>query len=180
MTEATKSRRPGVIFDRDGVLNVDHGYVGTVERLEWTRGARRAVRRLNEAGVAAAVVTNQSGVARGYFDLAAVERLHEKMRADLAAEGAWLDAIYVCPFLPEAAVAEYAHPDHPDRKPNPGMILRALAELDLDPARTVVIGDKPSDIEAARRAGVAGALFAGGDLDAFVMGLGLGRSAPAK
>lgn len=180
MTEATKSRRPGVIFDRDGVLNVDHGYVGAVERLEWIPGARRAVRRLNEAGVAAAVVTNQSGVARGYFDLAAVERLHEKMRADLAVEGAWLDAIYVCPFLPEAAVAQYAHPDHPDRKPNPGLILRALAELDLDPARTLVIGDKPCDLEAARRAGVAGALFPGGDLDAFILERGLGRPPRAK
>ena len=180
MTEATKSRRRGVIFDRDGVLNVDHGYVGEVERFEWTSGARRAVRRLNEAGVAVAVTTNQSGVARGYFDLAAVERLHEAMRADLAVEGAWLDALYVCPFLPEAAVAEYAHPDHPDRKPNPGMILRALAELDLDPGQTLVIGDKPSDLEAARRAGVAGVLFPGGDLDAFIQDLGLGRPAVAK
>src|SRR5579859_3067906 len=180
MTEATKSRRPGVIFDRDGVLNVDHGYVGEVEALEWMPGARRAVRRLNEAGVAVAVVTNQSGVARGYFDLPAVERLHEAMRADLAVEGAWLDAIYVCPFLPEAAVAAYAHPDHPDRKPNPGMILKALAELDLDPGRTVMIGDKASDLEAARRAGVAGALFPGGDLDAFILALGLGRAPCAK
>jgi D-glycero-D-manno-heptose 1,7-bisphosphate phosphatase len=180
MTEATKSRRPGVIFDRDGVLNVDRGYVGEVERLEWMPGARRAVRRLNEAGFATAVVTNQSGVARGYFDLAAVERLHEAMRADLAVEGAWLDAIYVCPFLPGATVAEYAHPDHPDRKPNPGMILKALAELDLDPDRTLVIGDKPSDVEAARRAGVAGALFPGGDLDAFIQELDLLRPAPAK
>jgi D-glycero-D-manno-heptose 1,7-bisphosphate phosphatase len=179
-SEATKTKRAGVIFDRDGVLNVDHGYVGEVERLEWVAGARRAVRRLNEAGVATAVATNQSGVARGYFDMAAVDRVHEAMRADLAVEGAWLDAIYVCPFLAGAAVVEYAHPDHPDRKPNPGMVLRALAELDLDPARTIVIGDKPSDLEAARRAGVAGALFPGGDLDAFVLGLGLGHSPEAK
>jgi D-glycero-D-manno-heptose 1,7-bisphosphate phosphatase len=180
MTDANKSRRAGVIFDRDGVLNVDHGYVGEIDRLEWIAGARRAIRRLNEAGLAVAVVTNQSGVARGYFDLAAVERLHEAMRADLAVEGAWLDAIYVCPFLPEAVVATYAHPDHPDRKPNPGMILRALADLDLDPQRTLMIGDKASDLEAARRAGVAGALFPGGDLDAFVLQLGLGRADPEK
>ena len=180
MNEASRSGRRGVIFDRDGVLNVDHGYVGQPEQLEWTPGARRAVRRLNEAGIATAVVTNQSGVARGYYDLAAVERLHETMRADLAADGAWLDAIYVCPYLPEAAVAAFAHPDHPDRKPNPGMVLRAIAELDLDPALTVVIGDQPSDLEAARRAGVAGALFTGGNLDAFVLGLALGPFAVAK
>jgi len=180
MTDATKTTRRGVIFDRDGVLNVDHGYVGDVGRLEWIPGARRAIGRLNAAGIAVAVVTNQSGVARGYFDLAAVDALHDRMRADLDAEGAWIDAIFVCPFLPDAPVNAFAHPDHPDRKPNPGMILKALARLDLDPARTVVIGDKPSDIEAARRGGVAGALFSGGDLDAFVQGLSSGPFAAAK
>ncbi len=160
-----------MIFDRDGVLNVDHGYVGDVGRLEWMPGARRAVRRMNDAGIAVAVVTNQSGVARGYFDEAAVERVHAAMRADLAAEGAHIDAIYMCPFNANAAVAAYDHPDHPDRKPNPGMVLRALADLDLDPSRTVMIGDKASDMEAARRGGVAGYLFEGGDLDAFLLAL---------
>ena len=180
MTDATKTTRPGVIFDRDGVLIVDHGYVGEVERIDWAPGARRAVRRLNQAGIAVAVATNQSGVARGYFDLAAVDAVHAAMRADLGSDGAWIDALYVCPYLPDAAVARFAHPDHPDRKPNPGMIVRALADLALDPARTVVIGDKPSDIEAARRAGVAGALFQGGDLDAFVSSLSIVSGAPAK
>ncbi len=179
MPDGAKTRRagdlgrPGVILDRDGVLNIDHGYVGEVARLEWVTGAARAVRRLNEAGLVVAVATNQSGVARGYFDLAAVDRVHEAMRAALAAEGAHVDAIYVCPFHDEAADPAYAHPDHPDRKPNPGMVLRAIAELNLDPARTILIGDKPSDLEAARRAGIAGALFPGGDLDAFVLGLGI-------
>ncbi len=171
MTSATSTRRPGVIFDRDGVLNVDHGYVGDIARLEWMPGARRAVRRMNEAGIVVAVATNQSGVARGYFDEAAVERVHEAMRADLAADGAHIDAIYVCPFNAGAAVTAYDHPDHPDRKPNPGMVLRALTELGLDPARTVMIGDKPSDMEAARRGGVVGYLFAGGDLEAFLLAL---------
>lgn len=173
MTESIQTRRAGVIFDRDGVLNVDHGYVGEVERLEWIAGAERAVRRLNLAGVAVAVATNQSGVARGYFDLAAVERVHDAMRAHLALAGARIDAFYVCPFHHEAAVAAFAHPDHPDRKPNPGMILKAICELGLDPARTLVVGDKESDVEAARRAGVAGARFDGGDLDVFLMALGL-------
>ncbi len=171
MTEPPETRRPGVIFDRDGVLIVDHGYVGEVERLEWMAGARRAIRRLNDAGVAVAVASNQSGVARGFFDLAAVEAVHAAMAADLAALGAWVDAIEICPFLPDATVAAFAHPDHPDRKPNPGMMLRLIERLGLDPARTVVIGDKESDLEAARRAGVTGALFAGGDLDAFVLAL---------
>jgi D-glycero-D-manno-heptose 1,7-bisphosphate phosphatase len=171
--DATKTRRPGVIFDRDGVLIVDHGYVGQLDRLEWRPGARRAVQRLNQAGVAVAVATNQSGVARGYFDEAAVEQLHDVMREQLAADGARIDAIFVCPYHADAAAPAFAHPDHPDRKPNPGMILRAIAELELDAARTLVIGDKPSDLEAGRRAGIAGALFEGGNLDDFVQSLGI-------
>ena len=130
---ARKPGRPAVLLDRDGVLNVDHGYVADPERLEWIPGAKRAVRRLNEAGVLAIVCTNQSGVARGMFDLAAVERLHGVMQADLAVEGARIDAFYVCPFHADAADPAYAHPDHPDRKPNPGMLLRAIEEWSIDP-----------------------------------------------
>ena len=162
-------RRRAVIFDRDGVLNVDHGYVSEPEKLEWITGAKRAVRRCNEAGVLAIVATNQSGIGRGYYDEAAMQALHEQMKADLAAEGAHLDAIYWCPFHPEAVTEALRHPDHPDRKPNPGMILRALKDWSLDPADVILIGDKESDIEAARRAGVAGRLFTGGNLEAFVV-----------
>jgi D-glycero-D-manno-heptose 1,7-bisphosphate phosphatase len=161
-------RRKAVIFDRDGVLNVDHGYLFEVEKLEWTPGARRAVRRCNDAGVLALVATNQSGIGRGYYDEAAMHALHAQMAADLAAEGAHLDAIYYCPFHPEAVSEALRHPDHPDRKPNPGMVLRALADWSLDPSDVLLIGDKTSDMQAARRAGVAGHLFTGGDLDAFV------------
>jgi len=173
MRETEKKQRAGVIFDRDGVLNVDHGYVGDTSRLEWIPGARRAVHRLNRAGVVAIVATNQSGVARGFFDMAAVDRLHGVMQAHLAAEGAHIDAFYVCPFHAEAKIEAWRHPDHPDRKPNPGMILRAMADWRVDPARALMVGDKPSDLEAARRAGVAGVLFPGGDLDAFLRDLDL-------
>jgi D-glycero-D-manno-heptose 1,7-bisphosphate phosphatase len=166
-------KRAAVILDRDGVLNVDHGYVGEAARLEWVPGARAAVRRFNQAGLLVIVATNQSGVARGLFDLAAVEALHGVMKAALAAEGARIDAFYVCPFLPDAAVAAFAHPDHPDRKPNPGMILRALSDWNIDPARALMIGDQQSDLQAARRAGIEGVLFPGGDLDAFVATLAL-------
>jgi len=170
---AASDARAAVFLDRDGVLNVDHGYVGDASRLEWIAGARRAVRRLNEAGLLVIVITNQSGVARGLFDLAAVERLHEVMRADLAVEGARIDAFYVCPFHAEATVAAFAHPDHPDRKPNPGMVLRAMRDWSIDPARALMIGDSPRDLEAARRAGVAAVLFPGGNLDAFLATLTL-------
>jgi D-glycero-D-manno-heptose 1,7-bisphosphate phosphatase len=175
MSTVAKARRAAVIFDRDGVLNVDHGYVGAVDRLEWVAGARRAIGRLNRAGVLVIVATNQSGVAHGFFDEAAVARVHAAMQADLAAEGARIDAIYVCPFHSDARLEAYAHPDHPDRKPNPGMILKAMADFDLDPARTFLIGDKETDLEAARRAGVAGFKFEGGDLADF-----LEATAPAR
>ena len=141
---------------------------GGIWRLEWMPGAKRAIGRLNRQGVLAIVVTNQSGVARGLFDTAAVERLHGVMQTQLAAEGAHIDAFYVCPFHPEAALPAWRHPDHPDRKPNPGMILRALAEWSIDPDRALLVGDKARDLEAARRAGVAGVRFAGGDLDEFL------------
>ncbi len=169
--EASIADRPAVIFDRDGVLNVDHGYVGEAARLEWMPGARRAVGRLNREGVLVIVATNQSGVARGLFDEAAVGRLHGVMQDQLAADGAHIDAFYVCPFHAEGVIARYRHPDHPDRKPNPGMILRALADWSIDPARALLVGDKASDLEAARRARIAGALFTGGDLDEFLSAL---------
>ena len=169
--KASKPSRAAVIFDRDGVLNVDHGYVGDPDRLEWIDGARRAVRRLNEASVLAIVATNQSGVARGMFDMTAVEAVHARMRADLAVDGARIDAFYVCAYLPDAADPMFAHPSHPDRKPNPGMLLRAMEEWDIDPARCLMIGDKASDMEAAKRAGIAGALFPCGNLDDFLQPL---------
>ncbi|HWE99650.1 MAG TPA: HAD family hydrolase [Caulobacteraceae bacterium] len=163
-----KTSRRAVILDRDGVLNHDHGYVGHADRWSWIEGARRAVRRLNDAGVLVIIATNQSGVARGFFTETDVSALHGLMEADLAAEGARVDAVYVCPFHSEATQAHYAHPDHPDRKPNPGMILRALADFHVAADQAVVIGDKESDLEAARRAGVRALKFDGGNLDAFV------------
>jgi D-glycero-D-manno-heptose 1,7-bisphosphate phosphatase len=163
------SPRPGLaILDRDGVLNLDQGYAHRPDQLVLIEGAAAAVRRLNEAGWAVAVVTNQSGVARGLYDEAAVGRFHAAMDAALAAEGARIDAWYYCPFHPDAVVPAYRHADHPDRKPNPGMVLRALADFAVPAERAFLIGDQASDIEAARRAEVRGYLFEGGDLDALV------------
>lgn len=156
------------ILDRDGVLNLDVGYAHRPDQLVMIRGAAAAVRRLNKAGWAVAVVTNQSGVARGLYDEAQVGVFHAAIAAALAEAGAHIDAWYVCPFHPDAVVAAYRHADHPDRKPNPGMLLRALADFAVRPSDAFLIGDQPSDLEAARRAGVAGYLFEGGDLDALV------------
>ncbi len=163
--------RKAVIFDRDGVLNVDHGYLYEPGKLEWMPGAKAAVARVNRAGRLAIIATNQSGIGRGYYAETAMHALHAVMREQLAAAGARIDAIYFCPFHPDAPDEALRHPDHPDRKPNPGMILRALADFGVEPGDALMIGDKPSDVEAARRAGVAGHLYGGGDLDAFVADL---------
>lgn len=163
-------RRPVmVIFDRDGVLNVDHGYAFNPDQLEWVPGAMAAVRRVNEAGALAVIATNQSGIGRGYYSEAQMEAFHAEMLRQLAAGGARIDAVYFCPFHEDAAEDRYRFADHPDRKPNPGMLLRALADFGVAPADAVMIGDKPSDMEAARRAGVRGVLYAGGDLEALTL-----------
>lgn len=158
--------RGAAFFDRDGVLNRDKGYVHRSEDVEWTPGAAEAIRLANQAGLAVVVVTNQSGVGRGYYGEADVAALHRWMSDELAREGAVVDRFYYCPFHAEAKVEAFRAADHPDRKPNPGMLLRAIAELSLDPARSFMIGDQLSDVIAGARAGVASYLFEGGDLAA--------------
>lgn len=163
-----KSALKAVLFDRDGVLNLDEGYTHKPEDLVWTPGARAAIGRLNAAGVKVIVVTNQSGVARGLYDLAAVDRFHAEMQRQLGREGAKIDAFYACPYHKDAKIEAWRHPDHPDRKPNPGMLLAALRDFGLAPEETLMIGDRESDMEAARRAGMPGHLYEGGDLDVLV------------
>lgn len=163
--------RPALFLDRDGVLVEDVGYPHRLEDLRWMPGARAAVRLANEAGWWVFVITNQSGVGRGLFGPEAVDAFHAAMSRQLAAEQAHVDRFYSCFFHPDAVLPEWRHPDHPDRKPNPGMVLQAMAEHPVDRSRAVMIGDRASDLEAARRAGVRGRLYAGGDLSAVVSGL---------
>ncbi len=160
--------RPAAFFDRDGVFNVDHGYTHTVEGITWIPGGPQAVRRLNDLGYLVIVVTNQSGIGRGYYAEADMHAVHDALRAHLAQAGGHIDAIYFAPHHRDAALDHYRHPDHPDRKPNPGMLLKAMADFPIDRERSFLVGDKESDLEAARRAGVEGHLFDGGDLDAMV------------
>lgn len=159
--------RPAAFLDRDGVLNVDNGYTHRPQDLSWVHGARDAVLKLNSAGYYVFVTTNQAGVARGYYDEAQVQAFHAHMQDELAEIGAHVDAFYYCPFHADASVEAYRAVDHPDRKPNPGMILRAMREWTVDEAHSFLIGDKASDVEAARRAGLPGFRFAGGDLSTF-------------
>ena len=165
--------RPALFLDRDGVLNEDQGFVHRWEDFRWIPGAREAVAAFNRAGWLVIVVTNQSGVGRGYYTEDAVHALHDRMRADLADAGARIDAFYHAPQHPEAVEAAYRHPDPPLRKPNPGMILQALQDWPIDREASLLVGDKPSDLEAALRAGVRAALFEGGNLREFLSALSL-------
>lgn len=160
-------RRPAVFFDRDGVLNHDGaGYAHRVADLQLMPGAARAVALARARGFRTVVVTNQAGIARGYYDESAMRAFHRALNARLRAEaGGWIDAFYHCPFHPDAAVAALRAENHPDRKPNPGMILRAAHDLDLDLAQSLLIGDRDSDIAAASAAGVEGLLHLDGDLE---------------
>lgn len=161
-------KRPGAFLDRDGVLIVDCGFPHRPDQLVLMPGAAEAVKQLNAAGYVTVIVTNQSGVARGMFSEETMHGFNALLVQRLAEAGARIDAVYACPFHAEAVDDRYRHPDHPDRKPNPGMLLKAVAEHDLDPARSLMIGDQASDMEAARRAGVVGYRFGGGNLDHLV------------
>jgi D-glycero-D-manno-heptose 1,7-bisphosphate phosphatase len=145
--------RPAAFLDRDGVINIDHGYVYRWEDFAFVPGAVEGMRRLQVSGYALVVVTNQSGIARGYYDEPALQRLHDRLRDHLAAQGVTLAAIEYCPHLPEATVARY-RVDCVCRKPAPGMLLRSAEALGLDLAASLMFGDKSSDIEAGRAAGV--------------------------
>ena len=162
-----RRRRPAVFLDRDGVLNLDHGYVHAPEQLDWAPGARQAVKRLNDAGYYLFVVTNQSGVARGFYGEDDVVALHRWMADDLASVGASIDDWRYCPYHPEGSVGDYRGKQD-WRKPKPGMILDLLDHWPVEREGSFLIGDKASDIEAAAAAGLPGYLFPGGDLAAFL------------
>ena len=145
--------RRAAFLDRDGVLNEDHGYVYRSEDFHWLPGAVAALQRLQQAGFALVVVTNQSGIARGLYTPDDLDRLHEHMRADLKQHGVTLTGVYACPHLPESVMPQYRLACD-CRKPQPGMLLRAAREHGLDLPASCLFGDKASDIEAGCRAGV--------------------------
>lgn len=161
-------RQPAAFLDRDGVLNHDHGYVYDPSHFEWMPGAQAAIKYLNDAGYYTIVVTNQSGVARGHYDEAAIHRLHAWMNDELRVLGAHIDAFYHCPLHPEGTIESYRRHSE-DRKPGPGMLLYAKRDWPIDWERSFLIGDKDSDMQAAAAAGVRGYLFRGGDLHEFLL-----------
>lgn len=165
---AYETLRPAIFLDRDGTLNEDAGYVHKAEDLNLLPGAIEAVRMANRRGWRVIVVTNQAGIGRGFYDEAAMHRFNDAMQQELSRSAAHIDAFYFAPHHAEAIHAPHRHADHPDRKPNPGMILRAFREWDVDPLRSLMIGDRDGDVEAAHAAGIGGALYTGGRLDTLI------------
>lgn len=155
--------RRAVFFDRDGTLNEDTGYLYRQEDFRWIPGAVDAIRHCNRLGCLVIVVTNQSGVARGYFKEEDVHSLHRWMNEELEKQGAHIDAFYYCPHHPKGTVAEYAK-ECACRKPAPGLVDMACRDYSIDRKRSLMIGDKDRDVECAHRAGVRGILYPGGSL----------------
>ena len=150
-----------VFLDRDGVLIEEVSFLASMHHLALFPWTTDAIRALNRAGLPVVVVTNQSGIARGFFTAAFVDEVHREISARLGAGGARIDAYYYCPHHPDGRVAEYARTCD-CRKPGRGLVDRAAHDLDLDPARSFVVGDKWSDIELARAAGARGVLVGTG------------------
>ena len=148
-------------LDRDGVLVEEVHYLHRPADVRPVPGAAEVVREANRRGVFTVVVTNQSGVGRGYYDWCDFAAVQERMLEDLAAAGARLDAVFACPHHREALLP-YRHPDPPARKPNPGMLLAAAAALPIALEESWIVGDRHGDLEAGRRAGLAGGLLVDG------------------
>ena len=153
--------RPGILLDRDGTIIVDHGYVGSTDRVEFIKGAPDAIASFNRAGIPVAVVTNQAGVARGFYGIDDVDRVHRHIAKRLAEHGARIDLFVHCPYHPAGLVAAFARTSE-DRKPRPGMAKAAEAALNLDLAASWVVGDRPEDIGLAEAIG-ASAVYLGPD-----------------
>lgn len=145
--------RKAAFIDRDGVLNEERAFVHRIEEFAFVPGAIEALRRLEAAGYLLVVVTNQSGIARGLYSEADYLALTEHIQQRLRAEGISLDAVEYCPHLPDAPVARYRL-ECDCRKPKPGMLMRAIRALDIEPGASFLVGDRLSDLEAGRAAGI--------------------------
>jgi D,D-heptose 1,7-bisphosphate phosphatase len=168
-------RRRALFLDRDGTINIDYGWVGSRRRWEFVAGAEDAIRMATAAGWHVFIVTNQSGIARGFYDVADVEALHAWVGDAVRQRGGTIDDVRIAPHHPSAIRPEFRG-DSDWRKPKPGMLLDLLRAWRLDPARCIMVGDQTSDIAAATAAGVAGYRFPGGNLADFVAPLLDGRN----
>jgi len=154
-------KRRAVFLDRDGTVNIEKEYLHRPEDLEFIPGAPEAIARLNRAGFIVIVVTNQSGVARGYFSVDDVNRIHRVMQQQLVDQGAHIDAFYLCPHHPKEGLDIY-RVDCDCRKGKPGMLIQAAAEWDIDLSTSFMVGDKESDLLAGIAAGCQPCLVTSG------------------
>ncbi len=148
----SNSGKPAVFLDRDGTINEQMGYINHTCRFQLLPGAAEAIKKLNDADIPVVVISNQSGLARGYFPEELLTAVHEKMNRQLAEAGAHVDGIYYCPHHPEAK-EEHFRAVCNCRKPKPGLVLKASEEMGLDPKRSYMIGDRWSDIKTAANCG---------------------------
>lgn len=147
-------KQRALFLDKDGVINVDHGYVSTPERTDFIGGIFELCRAATKHGYLNVVVTNQAGIARGYYTEQAFLEYMDWVRSEFRKHDTQIDAVYYCPHHPEHGIGEYLR-DCDCRKPKPGMLLAAARDLDIDLAGSILVGDKASDIEAGEAAGVA-------------------------
>lgn len=158
--------QPALFLDRDGVLNVDQGYVARVDDWQWVEGAQACVQRFKARNWFVFVVTNQSGIAFDHYSLEDMDAVHAHMHLGLEQAGTAVDQVYHCPFHPDGTNTAFRK-DSFDRKPKPGMILNAMAEFPVKREASFLIGDKQTDVDAAHAAGIGGFLFKGGNLADF-------------
>jgi len=166
-------KRPALFLDRDGVINIDHGYVHRSVDVEFLDGIFELVAEAKRAGYLVVVITNQAGIGRGYYSEADFQALMDWMKSKFVEHGGQIDAVYFCPYHPEHGVGEYRR-DSDCRKPAPGMFLKAQSELNIDMERSILIGDKSSDMAAGLAAGV-GTCFVIGDTDEMPLTIPISR-----
>lgn len=156
--------KPCLFLDRDGVINIDKGYTFKPEDLTFVPGIVESIKAANDKGYYVIVVTNQAGVARGFYGLKEVDIFHAEIQNQLAKNGAFIDAFYACPYHKDGTIAEFTIDNHPDRKPNPGLILKAFNDWPIDKAKSFLVGDKEHDVIAAQNARIRGILFKGSEI----------------
>jgi len=156
-SDTTITQKAAVFLDRDGTIIEEVGYLDNIGQLKLIPGAAKAIGRLNKAGIPVVLITNQSGIARGYFSESLLGQLHQRLNELLEAESAYLDAIYYCPHHPTEGNPPYRQPCN-CRKPKPGMVEQAIKDLQLGNRRFFVVGDKGVDMELAGRVGAEGIL----------------------
>lgn len=151
-----------VFFDRDGTLNVEKNYLYKIQDFQWLPEAKEAIAYCHQLGYLVLVVTNQSGVARGYYQEEDIQKLHQWMGEQFP-QGQGIDGFYYCPHHPQGTVPAYTQECN-CRKPKPGMILAACEQWHINPQASLMVGDKPRDIASGLAAGVPGVLYEGGSL----------------